>query len=92
MIYQWFGLKTIRMVSLDLTSKRVVMVSPGLASKPVATDFFSLYLKIGSYGLVICDSKSPEWFLNLCLKIKWTTGCRLRHKIDGRMKTVWGTR
>jgi hypothetical protein len=39
MIYQWFGLKTIRMISPDLTSKQVVMVSPGLASKPVATGF-----------------------------------------------------
>jgi hypothetical protein len=39
MIYQWFGLKIIRMISPGLTSKRVVMVSLDLASKPVVTGF-----------------------------------------------------
>jgi hypothetical protein len=28
----------------------------------------------------------------LCFKIKWHMVCRLHHKIDGRMKTVWDTR
>jgi hypothetical protein len=36
MICQWFGLKTTRTVFSGLTSKLVAMVSPGLASKPVA--------------------------------------------------------
>jgi hypothetical protein len=33
-------------------------------------DFLGWGLKTGSYGLVICVSKSPRWFLDLCLKTK----------------------
>jgi hypothetical protein len=40
-------------------------------------------LKIGIYGLVIWASKSPWWFLDLCLKIKWMMVCRLRLKTVG---------
>jgi hypothetical protein len=36
MIYQWSGLKTTGMVFFDLTSKSVVTVFSGLASKLVA--------------------------------------------------------
>jgi hypothetical protein len=39
-------------------------------------------LKIGSYGLVIWASKSPRRFLDLCLKTKQASVCRLRHKIN----------
>jgi hypothetical protein len=50
-----------------------------------------LCFKTGSYSLVICASKSPRRFLGLCLKIKWATVYRLRHKTDGRMKTARDT-
>jgi hypothetical protein len=45
--------------------------------------FSSLGLKIGSSGLVIWASKSPRRFLDLGLKTKWASVCRLRHKTDG---------
>jgi hypothetical protein len=59
-----------------LTSKLVVTVSPGLASKPAVGflvepqnqgggGFSDLGLKIGSFGLVIWASKSPRWFIGL---------------------------
>jgi hypothetical protein len=48
--------------------------------------FTSLTLKTGSYGLVICASKSLRRFLGLGLKTKQGSICRLRHKIDGRMR------
>jgi hypothetical protein len=54
--------------------------------------FVGLSLKTDSYDLVICASKLPRWFLILYLKTKRTMVCRLRDKIDGRMKTVQGTR
>jgi hypothetical protein len=41
MVCHWFDLKTTVMVSFDLASKPVVMVSPGLS------------LKTNSFGLVI---------------------------------------
>jgi hypothetical protein len=53
--------------------------------------FPGLGLKTGSYGLVIWGSKSPRWFLRLCLKIKLATICRLRHKTNERMKTMRDT-
>jgi hypothetical protein len=45
--------------------------------------FPSLGLKIGNSGLVIRASKSPRRFLDLDLKIKQASVCRLRHKTDG---------
>jgi hypothetical protein len=36
-VCEWFGLKTTRAVSIDLTSKPVTMVFTSLTSKPVAT-------------------------------------------------------
>jgi hypothetical protein len=78
----------------SLASKLVATISPGLASKLVVGffvepqnqgggGFLGLCLKIGSSGLVICASISPRRFLDLCLKTKWASVCRLRHKIDG---------
>jgi hypothetical protein len=78
----------------SLASKLVVMVSPGLASKS-AVDFSvesqnqggggfpGLGLKTDSYGLVIWVSKSPRRFLDLGLKTKQASICRLRHKTNG---------
>jgi hypothetical protein len=76
-VYQWFGLKT--------TS----MFSPGLALKPVAMVSSGLDLKIGSFSLVICASKSPSQILDFALKIKWDMVCQLCHKTNGMVKTVW---
>jgi hypothetical protein len=78
----------------SLASKLVATVSPGLASKPVVGflvepqnqgggGFPGLGLKTGISGLVIWGSKSPRRFLNLGLKTKWASVCRLRHKTDG---------
>jgi hypothetical protein len=90
-------------VSLSLTSKPVATVSPGLDSKPVATVlvvwpqnhslmFSSLCLKTGSCSLVIWPTKSLSRFLGSDFKIKWVMVYPLRHKTDGRMKTVWDIR
>jgi hypothetical protein len=54
-------------------------------------EFSVLCIKTDSYGLVIWSSRSPRWFLGLVLKTKWAMVCRLRHKINGRMKMVRGT-
>jgi hypothetical protein len=77
-----------------LTSKLVVTVSPGLASKPVVVflvepqnqgggGFPSLGLKTGNSGLVIWASKSLRRFLGLGLKTRWASVCWLRHKTNG---------
>jgi hypothetical protein len=67
------------MVFLGLVSKPVVRVS-WFSLKTKVNDFSrfglktggggfpSLGLKIDSCGLVIWASKSPQWFLGLCLK------------------------
>jgi hypothetical protein len=52
--------------------------------------FPGLGLKTGRSSLVICGSKSPRRFLGLGLKIKQTSVCRLRHKING-VRTAWDT-
>jgi hypothetical protein len=73
--------KPVATVFSSLTSKLVVMVSLGLASKPVVGflvetqnhgggGFPGLCLKTGSSGLVIWASKSPRWFIGLGLKTK----------------------
>jgi hypothetical protein len=79
MIFSGLTSKPVVTVFSSLTSKLVVTVSPGLASKP-AVDFLvepqneggggfpGLGLKIGSFSLVICASKSPRRFLGLVLK------------------------
>jgi hypothetical protein len=90
------------MVFSSLTSKLVATVSPSLTSKPVVGflvepqnlgggGFPGFGLKTGSSGLVIWDSKSPRQFLGLCLKTKWASVCRLRHKTD-RGRSVRDTR
>jgi hypothetical protein len=45
--------------------------------------FLGLYLKTGSYSMVILALKSPQRFLCLGLKTKRATVCRLQHKTDG---------
>jgi hypothetical protein len=94
MVCEWFGLKTTQTVFFGLTSKPIATISPSLVSKSVVGflvepqnqgggGFSSLGLKTGSYGLVICASKSPQWVLDLGLKIKRASVCRLRYKTDG---------
>jgi hypothetical protein len=46
MVCEWFGIKTIRMVSSGLASKPAATVFTGLASKPGATVFSSLASKL----------------------------------------------
>jgi hypothetical protein len=78
----------------SLASKLVATVSPSLASKPAVGclvepqnhgdgRFPGLGLKTNSSGLVIWASKSPRRFLDFCLKTKWASVCRSRHKTDG---------
>jgi hypothetical protein len=86
----------------SLVSKLVATISPGLTSKSVVSflvepqnqgggRFPDLGLKTDSFGLVIWVLKSPRRFLGLCLKIKRTLVCRLRHKTDGG-RSAWDTR
>jgi hypothetical protein len=94
MVSAGLALKSVVTVFSSLVSKLVATVSPGLSSKS-AVDFLvehqnqggggfsGLSLKTDSSGLVIWASKSPRWFLDLGLKTKWASVCRLRHKIDG---------
>jgi hypothetical protein len=94
--------KPVETVFSSLASKLVASVSPGLALKPVVGflvepqnqdggGFPGLGLKIGSSGLVIWVSKSPQQFLGLGLKTEQASVCRLRHKTDGG-RSVWDTR
>jgi hypothetical protein len=93
-VFAGLASKPVATVFSSLTSKLVVTVSPGLTSKPVAGflvelqnqgggGFPGLGLKTGSSGLVIWVSKSSRRFLDLDLKIKWASVCRLHHKTDG---------
>jgi hypothetical protein len=96
------SLKPVVTVFSGLASKSVATVFPGLTLKSVlgflvesqnqgGGGFFGLGLKIGSYDLIIWGSKSPRQFLDLDLKIKHSTVCRLHHKTD-RRATTWDTR
>jgi hypothetical protein len=78
----------------SLASKLVAMVSPDLTSKQVVGflvepqnhgggGFPCLGLKTDNSGLVIWALKSPRQFLDLGLKTKWASVCRLHHKTDG---------
>jgi hypothetical protein len=98
MVCQWFSLKTTGTVFFDLASKSVVMVSPGLISKPAVSflvepqnqgdgGFSDLELKISSSSLVIWGSKLPRRFLVLGLKTKRTMVCQLHHKFNVRAMT-----
>jgi hypothetical protein len=88
---------------LSLASKPRSTVSPGLASKPMATvlvvlpqnlslGFPGLGLKTGICGLVIWPKKSSQQFLGLSLKTMWVMVCQLHNKTDGRMKMAWDMR
>jgi hypothetical protein len=77
-----------------LASKLVATVSSGLTSKLTVgflvepqnqsgEEFSGFDLKTDSSGLVIWASKSPRRFLDLYLKTKQVSVCRLRHKTDG---------
>jgi hypothetical protein len=100
-VFAGLASKPVATVFSSLTSKLVVTVFPGLASK-LAVDFLvepqnqggagfsDLGLKTDSSGLVIWASKSPRWFLGLCLKTMQTSVCRLHHKPDGGRST-WNT-
>jgi hypothetical protein len=93
-VFSGLASKPVATVFSSLASKLAATASPSLASKPVVSflvepqnldggGFFGLGLKIGSFSLVICVSKSPRRFLGLCLKIMWASVYRLRHKNDG---------
>jgi hypothetical protein len=80
-------------VFLGLASKPKSAVSPGLASKPVATilvvwhqnhslGFPGLGLKTRGYGLVIWPTKSSRQFLCLGLKTKWEEICQFVPQIQ----------
>jgi hypothetical protein len=72
---------------LSSALKSRLMISPSLASKPVATvlvvwlqnhslGFPGLGLKTGGRGLVIWPTKLSRQFLGLGLKTKWKKVCR----------------
>jgi hypothetical protein len=101
-VFASFASKPVAMVFSSLALKLVATVSTGLALKPVVGflvepqnqgggGFPGLCLKIGSSSLVICASKSPRRFLDLDLKTKWASVCRLRHKTY-RGRSAWDTR
>jgi hypothetical protein len=46
--------------------------------KTGAFGFLDLGLKTDSYGLMVWASKSPRWFLGLCLKTNLAMVCWLR--------------
>jgi hypothetical protein len=48
-------------------------------------------LKTGSSDLMIWASKLPQWFLDLSLKTKQASVCRLHHKTNGG-RMAWDTR
>jgi hypothetical protein len=96
-VFSGLASKSVATVFSDLASKSVATISPSLVSKPVVRflvepqnpgggGFPGLGLKTGSYGLVIWASKSPQWFLGLCLKTMWAMVCCLRLKPNGRMR------
>jgi hypothetical protein len=95
-VFVSLGSKLVAVDFPSLTSELVVTVSPGLTSKPTVGFlvepqnqgggwFSGLGIKTGSSGVVIWASKSPRRFLGLYLKTKQASGCRLPHKIDGRV-------
>jgi hypothetical protein len=100
-VFAGLASKSVATVFSSLASKLVATFSPGLASKLVVGflvepqnqgggGFPGLGLKIGSFNLVICASKSPRWFLGFGLKTKRASVYRLRHKTDGG-RSVWDT-
>jgi hypothetical protein len=93
--------KPVVTVFSSLASKLVATVSPGLSSKLVVgflvepqnqggEGFLGLGIKTGNSSLVIWVSKSPRRFLDLGLKTKQASVCRLRHKTNGG-RSAWDT-
>jgi hypothetical protein len=93
-VFAGLASKPVATVFASLASKLVVTVSHSLVSKPTVgflvepqnqcgRGFPGLGLKIDNSGLMIWVSKSLRQFLGLGLKIKQTSVCRLRHKING---------
>jgi hypothetical protein len=101
-VFSGLASKPVATVFSSSASKLVATVSPDLASKPAVGflvesqnqgggEFSDLGLKTGSFGLVICASKSLRWFLGLGLKTKQASVCRLRHKTD-KGRSAWDMR
>jgi hypothetical protein len=93
MVFSGLASKPVATVFFSLASKLVATVSSGLTSKPAigflvepqnqgGGGFPGLGLKTDSFALVNFTSKSPRRFLDLCLKTKQASVCRLRHKTD----------
>jgi hypothetical protein len=89
--FLWFGIKTGDDGFLRFGLKIGACGFSRFGLKTGDRGFSSLDLKTSIYGLVICASKSPRYFLDLFLKTKRTTVYQLHHKTDGRIKTTWGT-
>jgi hypothetical protein len=101
-VFSNLALKLVATIFFSLALKLVATVSSGLTSKPVVGflvepqnqgggGFSDLGLKTDRFGLVIWTSKSPQRFLDLCIKIKHVSVCQLRHKTNGG-RSAWDTR
>jgi hypothetical protein len=99
-VFSSLNSKLVVTVFSSLDSKLVATVSPNLFSKPVVGflvepqnqgggGFPGLGLKIGSFGLVIWVSKSPQRFLVLGLKTMWPrfVGCAIKPTKGGWRET-----
>jgi hypothetical protein len=74
-----------------LIHQNFIVVKSGCYKNQGGEGFLGLCLKTGSSVLVIWASKSLRRFLDLGLKTKWISICRLRHKTDGA-RSAWDTR
>jgi hypothetical protein len=92
-VFAGLASKPVVTVFSSLASKLVAMVSPGLALKSAVgflvepqnqggVGFSGLDIKTGSSGLLIWTSKSPRRFLDLGLKTKQASVCRLHYETD----------
>jgi hypothetical protein len=95
-VFSGLASKSVSAVFSSLGSKLVATVSPGLALKPAVgflvelqnqggEGFPGLNLKTASYGLMICDSKSPRQFLGLGL-LRFI-GCATKSMEEGQRGT-----
>jgi hypothetical protein len=97
-VFSGLASKSVATVFSSLASKLVVTVSPDWVSK-LAVGFLvepqnqggggfpGLGLKTGSFGLAIWASKSSRQFLDLGLKTKRASVCRLCRKTNGGRST-----